>query len=67
VVTSVFELIREDFVEELDAIRELVTTFDGYGRSAKTRIAAANSATLLVAATLRGIRTRWRVNTREQS
>ena len=48
---SVFEVIREDFVGELDAIRQLITTFDGHGKTAKARIAAANSATLLVAAT----------------
>lgn len=48
---STFEVIRDDFVSELDAIRQLVTTFDGHGKAAKTRIAAANSATLLLAAT----------------
>lgn len=48
---SVFEIIREDFVAEIGAIRELVQTFDGAGKLAKTRLAAANSATLLVAAT----------------
>lgn len=48
---SVFEIIREDFAAELGAIRELVQTFDGGGKLAKTRLAAANSATLLVAAT----------------
>jgi len=51
VAASVFEVIREDFVGELDAIRQLITTFDGHGKTAKARIAAANSATLLVAAT----------------
>jgi hypothetical protein len=51
VAASVFEVIREDFVGELDAIRQLVTTFDGHGKTAKARIAAANSAVLLVAAT----------------
>ena len=49
---SVFEIIREDFVAELGAIRELVRAFDGAGKLGKTRLAAANSATLLVAATL---------------
>ena len=48
---SIFAVIREDFVGELDAIRQLVTTFDSHGKTAKARIAAANSATLLVAAT----------------
>lgn len=48
---TTFQVIWEDFVSEIDAIRELVTTFEGHGKAAKTRIAAANSATLLVAAT----------------
>lgn len=48
---SVFDVIREDFVGELDTIRQLVETFDGHGKTANVRIAAANSATLLVAAT----------------
>lgn len=48
---TVFELIKEDFKSELDAIRLLVTTFDASGKSPKARVAAANSATLLVAAT----------------
>jgi hypothetical protein len=50
-VPSAFELISEDFKEELDAIRLLVTTFDVSGKPPKARVAAANSATLLVAAT----------------
>jgi hypothetical protein len=48
---TVFELIKEDFMSELDAIRLLVTTFDAAGKPPKARVAAANSATLLVAAT----------------
>lgn len=48
---SIYEVVRDDFVGELDAIRQLVTTFNGQGKTAKARIAAANSATLLVAAT----------------
>ena len=48
---SIFALIQEDFVDELDAIRQLVTTFNSQGQRAKARLAAANSATLLVAAT----------------
>ena len=48
---SNFKLIREEFVGELDAIRQLVETFWGPGGNPKVRIAAANSATLLVAAT----------------
>jgi hypothetical protein len=43
-------LIKEDFLSELEAIRLLVTTFDGPGKPPKSRVAAANSATLLVAA-----------------
>lgn len=48
---SVFELIQEDFKSELDAIRLLVTTFNVPDMQPKARVAAANSATLLVAAT----------------
>ncbi len=50
-VASIFEIITEDFVGELDAIRQLVMAFNDPGRTAKARVAAANSATLLVAAT----------------
>lgn len=50
-MATVFELIKEDFKNELDAIRLLVTTFDVSGKPPKARVAAANSATLLVAAT----------------
>lgn len=46
-----FKLIEEDFKSEVDAIRTLVTTLDVQGKPPKVRIAAANSATLLVAAT----------------
>lgn len=48
---SVFQLIREDFFSELEAIRHLVVTLDAAGQPPKSRVAAANSATLLVAAT----------------
>lgn len=48
---TVFELIHEDFKSELDAIRLLVTTFNVATMQPKARVAAANSATLLVAAT----------------
>ena len=51
-MTSVFDPIREDFEHELNAIRSVVSAFsnpaDGNPR---TRVAAANSATLLLAAT----------------
>lgn len=50
-MASIFEIIREEFIGELDAIRLLVTTFDGQGKPPKARAAAANSSTLLVAAT----------------
>lgn len=50
-MTSAFELIVEDFLEDVDAIRALVVTFADGNYSPKSRIAAANSATLLVAAT----------------
>ena len=50
-MTSVFQVITDEFVEDLDTIRSLVTTFSDSTKSSKSRIAAANSATLLVAAT----------------
>jgi len=50
-MATIFELITEDFVGDLDAIRTLVSTFSDSKQPAKMRIAAANSATLLVAAT----------------
>ena len=46
-----FGLIVEDFVEDIEAIRALVVTFANGNYQPKSRIAAANSATLLVAAT----------------
>lgn len=49
--TGAFDVIMEDFVDELDTIRQLVQTFEGHENTAKARIAAANSATLLLAAT----------------
>lgn len=50
-MASSFELTFEDFVEDIEAIRALVVTFADGKYPAKSRIAAANSATLLVAAT----------------
>lgn len=50
-MTSSSALIVEDFIEEIDAIRSLVDTFNDSKYPPKTRIAAANSATLLLAAT----------------
>lgn len=50
-MATIFELITEEFIGDLDAIRTLTSTFSDPKQPAKTRIAAANSATLLVAAT----------------
>lgn len=50
-MASPFELILEDFVDDIEAIRALVVTFADGKFQPKSRIAAANSATLLVAAT----------------
>jgi hypothetical protein len=50
-LASDFEVITEEFIADMDAIRSLVDTFNDPQKAAKTRIAAANSATLLVAAT----------------
>jgi hypothetical protein len=46
-----FEVVLDEFTEDLSAIRLLVVTFGGPQQAVKARIAAANSATLLVAAT----------------
>lgn len=48
---STFEVITGEFIDDMEAIRSLVVTFDDPHKTAKVRIAAANSATLLVAAT----------------
>ena len=50
-MTSAFDVIVEDFLGDLEAIRSLVITFSDGKHEAKARVAAANSATLLVAAT----------------
>lgn len=50
-MASTFGLIAEEFLDDLEAIRALVVTFSDQSHPAKMRIAAANSATLLVAAT----------------
>jgi hypothetical protein len=50
-VATSFEVITEEFVDDMEAIRSLVVTFDDPQNSLKVRIAAANSSTLLVAAT----------------
>jgi hypothetical protein len=50
-VSSVFELITEEFINDLDAIRQWITILSAIGYPAKLRIASSNAATLLVAAT----------------
>jgi hypothetical protein len=50
-MVSIFALIAEEFIDDLDAIRSVVSTFSDPKQAPKSRIAAANSATLLVAAT----------------
>ncbi|MEM5371000.1 HEPN domain-containing protein [Paraburkholderia azotifigens] len=50
-MASTFEIIAEEFIDDMEAIRSLVVTFSDPAKSGKARIAAANSATLLVAAT----------------
>jgi hypothetical protein len=50
-LATVFELITDEFRDDCSAIRSLVVTFNDPNHSPKARIAAANSATLLVAAT----------------
>lgn len=50
-MASGYEVIAEEFVDDMEAIRSLVETFSDPQKSAKARLAAANSATLLVAAT----------------
>lgn len=49
-MTTVFSPIMADFRAELDAIRSLVNEFRGPSAPGKVRVAAANSATLLLAA-----------------
>ncbi|MDR3439824.1 HEPN domain-containing protein [Telmatospirillum sp.] len=48
---AVFQAITDDFIGDLDAIRDLIATFSDAKKPGKIRLAAANSATLLVAAT----------------
>lgn len=50
-MANAFEVITEEFVDDMEVIRSLVETFSDPQTTAKARIAAANSATLLVAAT----------------
>lgn len=48
---TVFSVIKDDFLEELDSIGALVDAFDQPGSVAKTRVASVNSSVLLLAAT----------------
>jgi hypothetical protein len=50
-MAALFDAITDELVQDLDAIRSLVATFSDAKQPPKLRIAAANSATLLVAAT----------------
>lgn len=50
-MTSSYDLIAEDFLEDLAALSELVSAAHNPGTSPKTRVASVNSATLLLAAT----------------
>ncbi|WP_296575775.1 HEPN domain-containing protein [Phreatobacter sp.] len=50
-MTTVFEAITDDFLDDLGAIAALVGTFGASSHPIKARIAAANSSTLLLAAT----------------
>ncbi|MDG1532009.1 MAG: MAE_28990/MAE_18760 family HEPN-like nuclease [Paracoccaceae bacterium] len=48
---TVFSVIKDDFVENLDSVCALVDAFDQPGSDAKTRVASVNSSVLLLAAT----------------
>lgn len=48
---TVFSVIKDDFLEELDSIEMLVNAFDQPGSVPKTRVASVNSSVLLLAAT----------------
>lgn len=48
---TVFSVVKDDFLEELDSISALVDAFDRPGSVAKTRVASVNSSVLLLAAT----------------
>ncbi|MHB1676261.1 MAG: MAE_28990/MAE_18760 family HEPN-like nuclease [Sulfuriferula sp.] len=50
-MASAFEVIAEEFIDDMDAIRSLIVTVSDSQKHAKVRIAAANSTTLLLAAT----------------
>ena len=48
---TIFSVIKDDFLEELGSIGELVDAFDQPGSITKTRVASVNSSVLLLAAT----------------
>jgi hypothetical protein len=48
---SAFDIIAEDFTEDLNDLKDLVKSSDSPGGNPRVRIAAANSTTLLLAAT----------------
>ena len=50
-MTTIFNIVADDFLADLDAIAELVAAVQRTGNSAKSRIASVNSSTLLLAAT----------------
>lgn len=50
-MTSVYEIILEEFSEELNALRVLIDAFDNPEQSSRVRLASANSTVLLLAAT----------------
>ena len=48
---TVFDVISDDFLSDLDAISDLIGLVANGGGSSKSRVASINSATLLLAAT----------------
>lgn len=50
-MASVFDVISDDFLSDLQAISDLVSLVENGGGSSKSRVASINSATLLLAAT----------------
>lgn len=50
-MASIFDVISDDFLSDLQAISDLVILVENGGGSSKSRIASINSATLLLAAT----------------
>ena len=50
-MTSVFDVIADDFLSDLQAISDLISLVEKGGGSSKSRVASINSATLLLAAT----------------